>query len=124
MVSKVSESAFDPNGLLVQLNGAPVFGEMVTIASGANLAKGDAVGQITSGGKYIKSLSGASDGSQTIAGILADDCDASGGDKQAFVYYTGEFNAAKVSLGASHTLASVRRSLAQRGIFLHSAQPA
>lgn len=118
MVSRTSETPFDPNGLLVQVQGAPVFGEMVTIASGANLVAGDLLGQITSGGKYIKSLSGAGDGSETPCAIIAEACDASGGDKSAFVYYAGEFNEAKVNIGASHTAAALRRTLAQKGIFL------
>lgn len=124
MVSKVTETAFDPNGLLVQLNGAPVYGRMVTIASGANLAKGAAVGQITTGGKYILSLAAAEDGSQTIAGVLPEACDATGGDRQAFVYFTGEFNQAKVVFGTGHTAATRARALAQLGLFLHEPQPA
>lgn len=122
--SKVTESAFDPNGLLVQLAGAPIFGENVTIVSGQNLAAGAVLGQITASGKYNLSASAAGDGSNTPVAVLAEACDASGGDKSAFVYYTGEFNAAKVVLGAGHTLAAIRRTCAQRGIFLHSPQPA
>jgi hypothetical protein len=118
MVGKVSEPTFDPNGLLVQVQGAPVFGEMVTIASGANLAAGDLLGQITAGGKYIKSLAAAGDGSQTPCAIIAEACDATGGDQSAFVYYTGEFNEAKVGFGTGHTAAALRRALAQIGLFL------
>lgn len=124
MVSKVTESAFDPNAMLVQLMGAPVYGRMVTIASGANLAKGALVGQITTGGKYVLSLAAAEDGSQTIAGVLAEACDASGGDKSAFVYFTGEFNEDKLVFGTGHTAAARARTLAQLGLFLHAAQPA
>lgn len=115
---KVSETPFDPNGLLVQLQGAPVFGDNVTIASGANLAAGDLLGQITSGGKFIKSLAAASDGSEAPVAIIAEACDASGGDKTAFVYYAGEFNEAKVNFGTGHTAAALRRKLAQLGLFI------
>ncbi|MFN3464725.1 MAG: head decoration protein [Terricaulis sp.] len=119
MVGVTNHGALDPNGLLVALNGAPVSGEMVTIVSGQNLAAGALLGQITTGGKYSKSLSASSDGSQTPCAILAEACDASGGDKSAFVYYTGEFNENKVDIGASHTAAGLRRTLAQKGIYLH-----
>mgnify|MGYP000875145602 CR=1 FL=1 len=123
--SKVTETAFDPNGLLVQLLGAPVFGETVTILSGQNLAAGAVLGQITSGGKYILSLSGASDGSQTPDAILAAACDASGGDAQAYVYFAGEFNAAKLTLGTAHANnVAFRKALARKGIFVHTPQPA
>lgn len=124
MVSITSESAFDPNGLLVQLQGAPVFGEMVTVVSGQNLAAGALVGQITSGGKYALALAASEDGSEDPVAILAEACDASGGDKSAFVYYTGEFNQAKVVFGTGITAAASRRLLAQMGIFLHNGQPA
>ncbi|HYD87119.1 MAG TPA: head decoration protein [Vitreimonas sp.] len=119
MVGVTNHAALDPNGLLVALNGQPVSGEMVTIASGANLVAGDALGQITASGKYIKSLSAAVDGSQAIVAVLAEDCDASGGDKSAFVYYTGEFNENKIGFGTGHTAAANRRALAQKGIHIH-----
>lgn len=64
----------------------------VTIVSGQNLVAGELLGKITSGGKYTKWTSGASDGSQTVAAILVDDCDATDGDTYATVYITGVFN--------------------------------
>ena len=64
----------------------------VTIVSGQNLAAGALLGKITSGGKYTEWTSGASDGSQTVAAILVDACDASDGDTLATVYVSGVFN--------------------------------
>lgn len=90
----------------------------VTILSGQVIARGTLLGQITAGGKFIKSLSAAVDGSQTPAAILADDVDASGGDVTAGVYFSGEFNAAAIVFGASHTASSVDAGLRQRSIFL------
>ncbi len=124
MVGKVSEAVYDPNGLLARVNGAPLFGEIVTIISGQNLSAGAVLGQITASGKYNLSASAAGDGSNTPAAVLPEACDASGGDKTAFVYYTGEFDETKLVLGAGHTLAALRRSLAQKGLFLVSRQPA
>lgn len=122
MVGRTSESVFDPNGLLLDRDDA--FGEMVTILADQVLAAGAAVGQITTGGKYILSLAAAVDGSQAIAGILAEACDATGADKQAFVYYTGRFRQSKVVFGTGHTAAANRRTLAQKGIQIVAGQPA
>lgn len=91
----------------------------VTLASGQNLTRGALLGKITSGGKYTLSLSAASDGSQTPDAILAEDCDASGGDKQAIVYISGDFNEDQIHYGASHTAASVRAGLRAKNIYLH-----
>lgn len=124
MVSRTVETAFDPNGLLVQNIGAPIYGQAVTILSGQNLAAGAVLGQITSGGKYTLSASASSDGSQTPDAILAAPCDASGGDTIAYVYLACEVNEAKLVLGAGHSLtAAFRKALARKGIFLHGFQP-
>lgn len=96
----------------------------VTLVSGQNLLRGALLGKITSGGKYTLSLSASSDGSQTPDVILAEDCDASGGDKTALVYETGVFNTNAMNIGASHTAASVREGLRAKGIHLVTGQPA
>lgn len=90
----------------------------VTIVSGQNLVAGTVLGQITTGGKYTKSLSASSDGSQTPVAVLLHDVDASGGDKEAMIRKTGVFNSAALTLGASHTVSSIRAGLEDRGIFL------
>lgn len=122
MLGRTSESNYDPNGLLLDRDNA--FGEMVTVVSGQNLAAGALLGQITSGGKYKASLTASADGSETPCAILAEACDASGGDKSAFVFYTGSFRESKVVYGTAHTAASTRRALAQKGIFVLAGQPA
>ena len=97
----------------------PIATDSVTIASSAALTRGTVLGQITASGKFIKSASAASDGSQTIIAILAQDTDASGGDVAgAPVYLTGEFNAASVTLGAGWTAATAKVSARPYGIFL------
>ncbi len=123
MVGKTSEAVFDPNGLLLPQM-AEAFGEAVTIISGQNLAAGALLGQITASGKYTLSLSAAADGSQTPVAVLPEAVDASGGDKSAFVFYTGFFRESKMVFGAGITAALFRRTLAQRGIFVVPAQPA
>lgn len=101
----------------------PVITKSITVISGENVTRGAVLGMITSGGKYNLSLSAAVDGSEVPAAILAEDVDASGGDKVAICYVTGEFNDAAVTLGASHTLASIGAGLADLGIHLKTAVP-
>lgn len=97
----------------------------LTLISGQNLARGAVVGVITASGKLTLSLSAAADGSQTPYGILADDCNATAGDlANCPVHVAGEFNEAALILGASHTIASIRAGLRDRGIFLKSPIPA
>lgn len=54
--------------------------ENVTLASGQDVYPGQVLGVITSGGKYSAVNQGASDGSQTAAGICYSRGDASDGD--------------------------------------------
>jgi len=64
--------------------------ETVTIASGAGkLAPGTVLGRITTGGKYTVLTPGASNGSQTAAGILWDKADATDADAPGVVLLRG-----------------------------------
>ncbi|MEA1674093.1 head decoration protein [Nitrospirillum sp. BR 11163] len=74
--------------------------------------------------KYKLSAKAATDGSQVPNCVLAEDADATGGDTLAPVYLTGDFNAAAVTLGAGHTVASVSAGLRTQGIFLTGTIPA
>jgi hypothetical protein len=89
-----------------------------TIITGQNLVRGTVLGVITASGKYTKSLSASSDGSQIPAAILLHDVDATSADTEAMVRKTGIFNAAALTLGASHTIASIRAGLEDRSIFI------
>lgn len=119
-ITKQTDS-FDPNGLEIQ--GYDFFGETVTIVSGQNLAKGAVLGQITSGGKYKLALAASNDGSEDPVAILAEACDASGGDKSAYVYYTCGVRERALVFGTGITAAAFRRKLAQKGIFIQGSQP-
>lgn len=89
----------------------------VTIASGQGvLVRGTALGKITSGGKWVKSLSASSDGSQVIRGILLHDVDATSADAEAIVGRRGSCNGGAVTLGTGHTLASIEDACMDRGI--------
>lgn len=53
----------------------------ITVVSGQNLAAGTVLGKITASGKYTAFTTGASDGSQTAAGVLLEAVNASAADK-------------------------------------------
>lgn len=119
--SFTTEGAFTPDALIAG-NHHLLVGRKVTILSGQNRKRGDVLGKITASSKHVLSLSASADGSQTPDAILAEDCDASTGDKQAMAYFRGDFNATAVTLGASHTVASITEGLRVKGIALLAAQ--
>lgn len=88
----------------------------VTILAGRVLDEGAVLGKITTGGKYILSLSAASDGSQTPDMVLAQDVDASAADVEAIAYETATVVASALTIGTGHTLASIREGLRVKGI--------
>ena len=64
--------------------------ETVTLASGAGkLAPGTVLGKITTGGKFTTLAPGASNGSQTAAGILWGPADATDADAPGVVLLRG-----------------------------------
>mgnify|MGYP000054456464 CR=1 FL=1 len=96
--------------------GHSVLSRSITLLSGQNLVRGAVLGKITTGGKYILSLSGASDGSQTPDAILAETTDASAADKVTVAYFNGDYQSGGLTLGASHTIASITEGLRGKGI--------
>jgi hypothetical protein len=108
---------FSPDGLVAQ-NAQLLLSEPVTLLAGQNLKRGALLGKVTASGKYVLSLAAAADGSQVPVAILVEDIDASAGDKAALAYTRGDFNAQALTLGAGHTVASVKAALANLGIFL------
>ena len=63
--------------------------ETVTLVSGQKLTVGAVLGRITASGEYTILAPGASDGSQTVAGVLLIDCDASSADAKAVIIKRG-----------------------------------
>ncbi|MCS6954604.1 MAG: head decoration protein [Bryobacteraceae bacterium] len=57
----------------------------VTVISGENLATGTVIGVITSSGKVTQLAPGASDGSETAAGVLLNSVDARAADKPGVI---------------------------------------
>jgi hypothetical protein len=91
---------------------------LVTIVSGQNLTRGSVLGKITASGKFTLSLTASGDGSEIPDAVLAEDIDASAGDAQAVVYFSGEFNTKALTLGAGHTIESISTPLRSKNINL------
>ncbi len=103
----------------------PRVSKFVTITGTGTLPEGAVLGEITAADDlYQLSVLTATDGSQTPNAILAEPVDFTLGDVVARVYLTGEFNQEIMILGGGHTVASVRRMLRQRSIFLKGNQAA
>lgn len=118
--SIATEGTFTPDDLLIS---GPVVTESVVVPTGQTILRGTVMGKITTGGKLIKSLSGASDGSQTPYGIAVEAITTSG-DVTTLVYTAGVFNSNALDLGASHTLATIKAALRDKGIFFEPANAA
>lgn len=117
-----NQGSYTPDNLIA--GEYPRVARVVTIASGANLAQGALLGKITASGKFKLSASAATDGSEVPDAILAEAANAIAADVQVVVYFSGEFNESALSLGAGHTLASVKAGLRDRNIYLRTNQPA
>lgn len=114
------QGEYTPDNLLA--GEYPRVERVVTIAAGADLAKGAVLGRITANGKFKLSASASSDGSQTPDAVLAEKANAADNDVQAVVYFSGEFNENALVLGAGHTLDSVRIALRAKNVYLRRNQ--
>ena len=94
--------------------------KVIISSAAAALGRGALLGKITTGGKYILSLSAASDGSQVPDAVLLHDVPDSGSDQEAIVAISGRFNGGALVLGASHTLASIDAGLRDKNIYLET----
>jgi hypothetical protein len=122
MQASFSTDVFTPDRLIA--GDEEILSRKVTILTGQTLVRGAVLGKITASGKYILSLSGASDGSEVPDAVLAQDVDATAADKEAMAYFTGRFNQDALTIGTAHTAASIREGLRVKGIQLVSVQPA
>jgi hypothetical protein len=118
VASSTSQGTFTPTGLIAGHDDLQT--RKITLISGQNLKRGSLLGKITSGGKYTLALSASSDGSQTPSVILAEDTDASGGDKVTVAYFGGVFDENYVVFGTGVTAANSRETLRDVGIKLQS----
>lgn len=88
------------------------------LTSGEVGLRGHLLGRITASGKFLISLSGAGDGSEVPVAVLTEDTDATAGDLQTAMYFSGEFNEDRIVFGAAHDKDTVRAGLDGRSIFL------
>jgi hypothetical protein len=121
----------DPDGLTVGTGTVGVAfnagGLSFTLADGATDFEVDDSFTITVTkvpGEYVLSASGATDGSQTIKAILAEDTDATDGPVTTVAYLSGEFNTNALTLGVGHTVASIKDGLRDLNIYLKTNLPA
>jgi Bacteriophage lambda head decoration protein D len=121
MPASFASATFTPDRLVAQ-NAHLLVAVPITLISGQNLTRGAVLGKITASSKYTLSASAAADGSQTPDLILAEDTNASGGDKATVAYRRGDFDSSAVTLGAGHTIASITEGLRAKGIQLISTQ--
>lgn len=96
----------------------PIVTRKVTIPAGAALSQGAVLGKITASGKYVLSVAAAGDGSEAPKAVLAEDVAASGSDREAIVYLTGQYIPGALTFGAGHTAASTRDALRLFSIFV------
>lgn len=118
VASFTSQGAFTPDGIFAGEDDPQT--RQITLLSGQNQPRGAVLGKITATGKYILSLSGASDGSQTPACILAEATDATGGDKLTPAYFGGVFDENALTYGTGTTKTNAREALRDVGIKLQS----
>lgn len=101
-------------------NVMPVVTGELTIEAGQNLARGSVLGVITASGKAKLVDKESVDGSQVVYAVLAEATDATAADKVAPVYLTGEFNSAKLTVGAGDTVADHVINARKVGLFFKS----
>jgi hypothetical protein len=85
--------------------------------TGGNYTRGTVLGEITASKKLTKVDSSKVDGSQTVFAVLAEDTDASLGDKIAPIYLTGEFNEEQLVFGGADTADTHRSNARKVSIF-------
>lgn len=107
-MSEFTSETYTPNNLFA--GDAPIRTLPVTVLSGQNLPAYSVVGKISTSGKYVLSVVGAGDGSESPDGILVNTVDASSGDTQGIIYIAGDFNYNSLNVDVSHDIDSIRES--------------
>lgn len=123
MHASSSQTVYNPDRLVAG-NAGLLKSESITLIAGQNLVRGAVLGKITASGKYTLSLSAPVDGSQTPDLILAEDTDASAGDKVTIAYSRGDFDENALTIGTAHTADSIREGLRVKGVVLIPSIPA
>jgi len=117
MDAAFSSTSYSPDNLIAG-HKPPAKAVPITLTSGESVVRGELLGRVTADGKYLASLSAATDGSEAPRAIAAETIDASGGDTEMHAYLEGEFNQDEVTFGTAHTAASVKAALQDVNIYL------
>lgn len=97
----------------------PQIDTTITLAAGQNLKRLAVLGQVTATGQWVLSLAAANDGSEVPRALLAFDVNAAAAAAEAKAYIAGgRFVASALTIGAGHTVASVKAAFATRSLFL------
>ncbi len=118
VASFTSQGSFTPDGIIAGEDDLQT--RQIVLLSGQNQPRGAVLGKITASGKYVLSLSGAADGSQTPACILTEATDATGGDKVTVAHFGGVFDENALTYGTGTTKTNAREALRDVGIKLQS----
>ncbi|MBR1198834.1 head decoration protein [Bradyrhizobium sp. AUGA SZCCT0158] len=119
----------DPDGNMigevVMAGGAGAFDDDIKFAvadGGTDFIVGDGFDVTVAAGsaKYKMAIAAAVDGSAVPSVILAEDCDASGGDKVTVAYFAATVDENALTYGAGHTAATCREPLRDVGIDLQA----
>jgi len=86
------------------------------------LAAGAVLGLVTATAKYALCAKGASDGSETAVGILAEDINATSVEVTSMMITAGEVNENALSFGADTDADDVRNDLRAQGIILRNTE--
>jgi hypothetical protein len=94
--------------------------KLVILSGQGVLPRGTALGKVTSSGKWVKSASASSDGSQIIRAISLHAIDATSADAEVMAGRRGSCNPAAVTFGTGHTYASADDACMDRGIIFNT----
>jgi Bacteriophage lambda head decoration protein D len=91
------------------------------------LLPGSCLGIVSATGKAVLVNSSATDGSQTLAGVLRDSVETGNGDVSAVMYLTGSFLADKLLFGGTDTVnkhfsPATGRALVAEGLYAEPSQ--
>jgi hypothetical protein len=96
LISTFSDARLSSPGDIFYSTPEYIYTVPVTIASGQSLTRGTPIAKQTANGLFYKLDLTASDGTQSITGILVDDVDASAGNVNGEQYVHGVFNLVKL----------------------------
>ena len=113
------EGELKPDNLLA--GDFPRVARLVDVTAG-NYVRGTVLGKVTASGKYCNAVSTQTDGSQVPLCILAENVNAEKEDKQAVVYFTGEFNSDALTFDSSFTADAITEKLREKSIFIKKTQ--